>query len=408
MPRRVIAELEARAAHEREGAADGVNLLTLHRAKGLEWDAVFLPSLEEGTLPIRQAKEDDDALAEERRLLYVGHHARPAAPRPLLGGAAREPRSRGAPPAEPVPARPASARRDEDHPAGRPARPRNGCGGAATRTTRCSRPCAPGGPRQARQEAMPPYVIAHDATLLAIAEARPRTMAGLRRVKGMGPAKLEKYGEELLAVIEAALGRLDSRRSRLRPPGPASGTPPAQPSQPASATSANMAMSPAGSVPSSISSVVRKWSQALTGSEPRPVGADLGHDEDEVHRRPARRPRSPTPARGSASPRRAAWSPRRSRTRTATTGSPPAANRPASKSPPTSCPTTQTPPTVRHREHGHRDRLADDRGREVPDPRHGRRQRQVQEPAVEVRRDRASRAGAPATAAMIGHSQDEM
>ena len=53
---------------------------------------------------------------------------------------------------------------------------------------------------------MPPYVIAHDATLLAIAEARPRTMAGLRRVKGMGPAKLEKYGEELLAVIEAALG----------------------------------------------------------------------------------------------------------------------------------------------------------------------------------------------------------
>jgi len=59
---------------------------------------------------------------------------------------------------------------------------------------------------RARQEAMPPYVIAHDATLLAIAEARPRTMAGLRRVKGMGPAKLEKYGEELLAVIEAALG----------------------------------------------------------------------------------------------------------------------------------------------------------------------------------------------------------
>jgi superfamily II DNA helicase RecQ len=52
---------------------------------------------------------------------------------------------------------------------------------------------------------MPPYVIAHDATLMAIAEDRPRTMAGLRRVKGMGPAKLEKYGDEILAVIEAAL-----------------------------------------------------------------------------------------------------------------------------------------------------------------------------------------------------------
>src|SRR4029079_13855626 len=68
----VVAELERRAAHERDGSAGGVNLLTYHRAKGLEWDAVFLPMLEEGTLPIRQAIDDDAALAEERRLLYVG------------------------------------------------------------------------------------------------------------------------------------------------------------------------------------------------------------------------------------------------------------------------------------------------------------------------------------------------
>ena len=48
---------------------------------------------------------------------------------------------------------------------------------------------------------MPAYVIAHDATLAAIAEARPATLAGLRRVKGMGPAKLEKYGDGILEVL---------------------------------------------------------------------------------------------------------------------------------------------------------------------------------------------------------------
>jgi hypothetical protein len=56
---------------ESAGPTEGVNLMTYHRAKGLEWDAVYLPALDEGTLPIRQAKEADE-IAEERRLLYVG------------------------------------------------------------------------------------------------------------------------------------------------------------------------------------------------------------------------------------------------------------------------------------------------------------------------------------------------
>ncbi len=66
-----LAEVARLSAVEAGGEASGVELLTYHRAKGLEWEAVFLPALEEGTLPIRQAKEPIE-IAEERRLLYVG------------------------------------------------------------------------------------------------------------------------------------------------------------------------------------------------------------------------------------------------------------------------------------------------------------------------------------------------
>jgi superfamily II DNA helicase RecQ len=48
---------------------------------------------------------------------------------------------------------------------------------------------------------VPAYVVAHDTTLTDIADARPRSLPALRRVRGMGPAKLEKYGSEILLVI---------------------------------------------------------------------------------------------------------------------------------------------------------------------------------------------------------------
>ena len=54
----------------------------------------------------------------------------------------------------------------------------------------------------ARAQGVPPYVIFHDATLLAIAQARPRSRHALDGLPGVGAAKLERYGDALLEVIE--------------------------------------------------------------------------------------------------------------------------------------------------------------------------------------------------------------
>ncbi len=203
-PAGYVADLEARAAHERAAATDGVVLLTYHRAKGLEWDAVFLPMLEEGSLPIRQALDDEPALAEERRLLYVGI-TRARTHLALSWAARREVRGRDArrQPSRFLEAlRPPRGTRVVELPAAFPEEP-------GTR----ARPGAPDDPlfaalrawraARAREDGVPAYVVFHDSVLAALADARPSTRAGLRRVKGMGPTKLERYGEELLAVLAA-------------------------------------------------------------------------------------------------------------------------------------------------------------------------------------------------------------
>jgi ATP-dependent DNA helicase UvrD/PcrA len=52
--------------------ADRISLLTLHAAKGLEFPVVFVLGLEDGVLPLRFGEADPAAVAEERRLFYVG------------------------------------------------------------------------------------------------------------------------------------------------------------------------------------------------------------------------------------------------------------------------------------------------------------------------------------------------
>jgi DNA helicase-2/ATP-dependent DNA helicase PcrA len=212
---RFIAELDRRRAAERAGSAEGVNLLTYHRAKGLEWDAVALPALEDGILPIRQAFDDDELLAEELRLLYVGitrarrHLAISwAAERDTRGRTTRRQPSRFLADLRPRPL--AGERRvtqlpdrfAADQGARRVASAAVAASGygvadddplyAALRAWRTSR---------ARDDGVPAYIVFHDQTLAAIAEMKPPSAAALRRVKGVGPAKIDAYGREILDLV---------------------------------------------------------------------------------------------------------------------------------------------------------------------------------------------------------------
>jgi ATP-dependent DNA helicase RecQ len=55
--------------------------------------------------------------------------------------------------------------------------------------------------RRAREDGVPAFVVLHDATLHELAARRPGSSAELAAVKGLGPSKLERYGDELLEVL---------------------------------------------------------------------------------------------------------------------------------------------------------------------------------------------------------------
>ncbi len=194
-----------------------MNLLTYHRAKGLEWDAVALPMLEDGSLPIRQALDDVALEEEERRLFYVGltrarvHLAISwAAERETRGRTSRRLPSRFLAELRPRPAQRVVQmpdRFEEEQQRRRSVRSVASAGAdpadddplmAALRAWRTAR---------AHEDGVPAYVVFHDQTLAAIAEVRPATLAGLRRIKGIGPAKLDTYGDEILEVVRVTLGR---------------------------------------------------------------------------------------------------------------------------------------------------------------------------------------------------------
>ena len=201
-----LAELARRDAAERANVAGGLTLSTIHRAKGLEWDAVFLPGLEEGTLPTGQAAGDPAAIDEERRLLYVGltRARRYLAVSWAASRAGASGREGGRRPSRfladigfgPAGTRPAPRERGPVRATPALARPAVGGGAeAAFEALRAWRA------ERARTDGVPAYVVAHDAMLLAVVEAAPASLAELGQIKGMGPARLERYGAEMLARL---------------------------------------------------------------------------------------------------------------------------------------------------------------------------------------------------------------
>ncbi len=218
-----VNELQERSVAQHAPTVQGVTLASLHAAKGLEWDAVFLVGLSEGLMPISFA-DTPESVDEERRLLYVGitrareHLNLSWSTARTPGGRANRKPSRFLDGLRPDSVLGASAR-SRPTPRRKAAAPASCrvCGtmlatGAERKVGRCSQ-CPPTyedqtfeALRQWRKEEalsneVPAYVVFTDATLTAIAEARPESLEELAKLAGVGPSKLEKYGEAVLAVL---------------------------------------------------------------------------------------------------------------------------------------------------------------------------------------------------------------
>ncbi|MEH0929988.1 ATP-dependent DNA helicase UvrD2 [Micromonospora sp. CPCC 205558] len=221
-------ELARRAAQQHVPTVDGVTLASLHSAKGLEWDAVFLVGLAEGTLPTTYAKTVEQ-VEEERRLLYVGI-TRAREWLWLSYATARSPGGRARRPSRFLPQLDRSGGTERatggTGPARRPERRRTQivscriCGatllaGPDRKLGRC--PTCPSDiddelherlrewrQRVAGAQKVPAYVVFTDATLIALAERRPGRSEELIAIAGIGPRKLGLYGESVLALVAGA------------------------------------------------------------------------------------------------------------------------------------------------------------------------------------------------------------
>ncbi|HVS68192.1 MAG TPA: ATP-dependent DNA helicase UvrD2, partial [Mycobacteriales bacterium] len=185
-----VAELASRADAQHAPPVEGVTLASLHAAKGLEWDAVYLVGLVDGTLPITHASTPEQ-IEEERRLLYVGvtrarrHLSLSWAFARAPGGRRSRKPSRfleGIRPASTTIEKPKAAKADlPDDPLF-----------TRLREWRLQR---------AQDDGIAAFMVFDNKTLVAIAERAPQDRSELAAVSGVGPKKLEQYADEVLSVI---------------------------------------------------------------------------------------------------------------------------------------------------------------------------------------------------------------
>ena len=208
-------------AEERDDRGDAVDVVTFHAAKGLEWPIVHVAGVEKGLVPITHAKTGE-ALDEERRLLYVaitraerelrlswaqermfGTRTATRRPSPYLDDLQPllDALEAGMAPAD------AGARLPEVRQAVRAARgTRAGPTGRDSLTAEADIAVFEDLKRwragRAKAANVPAYVVFDDKTLAALASSRPASAPALLRVPGIGPVKAERFGAEVLEIVE--------------------------------------------------------------------------------------------------------------------------------------------------------------------------------------------------------------
>lgn len=211
----VVELMNRRAEDQQVPTANGVTLATMHASKGLEWEAVALFGMQDGTLPFSLSVSGDE-IREEKRLLYVGvtrakEHLRVSWSTGRSGPGKRRP-SRFLTPFLPKNPTPAPAKRRSlqamtcrvCH---------QGLHAPDERKLGRHRDCNPTYNEElldalkawrlevARENSQPAFVVFTDATLIQIAEVMPGTPQELLQIAGVGHTKLGRFGADVLAIV---------------------------------------------------------------------------------------------------------------------------------------------------------------------------------------------------------------